>query len=152
MSAIPSTKTMTNMCVSKTAERSKSDVAAAINRFWEILRIGIKHTPKASEHYDGILEVFIDTLEMKNGRYHVSFPWKSRKLQVLCDNRNGAESRLESLFRQLSKSEEVMRYYDTAIRQHQTDGHSEEVSSRIKKLYRKEWTPRITGIICLIEL
>lgn len=64
---------------------------------------------------------------MKNGRYHVNLPWKSQELPELSDNRSVAESRLERLYRRLSKGEKLMKDYDNAIRQYQKDGHFEEV-------------------------
>lgn len=60
-------------------------------------------------------EEFADRVQLENGRYEVSLPWKDPH-DTLPDNYQLSLKRLQSLLRRLRQSPETLREYDSIIR------------------------------------
>ncbi|XP_067036295.1 uncharacterized protein [Acropora muricata] len=94
-----------------------------LSRFWDIESLGI-----IPESEDAVYESFLNWIQMKDARYEVSLPWKEMH-PALPDNYSLSYSRLAWLIGRLRKSPEVLREYDRVIKDRQSRGIVETVSS-----------------------
>ena len=94
-----------------------------LSRFWDIESLEIIH-----ESEDAVYESFLNWVQMKDARYEVSLPWKEMH-PALPDNYSLSYSRLAWLIGRLRKSTEVLREYDRVIKDQQSRGIVETVST-----------------------
>jgi hypothetical protein len=96
-----------------------------IERFWQIEDVGTKQKDQAMDVSDEqALSTFYDTLKFENGRYWVTWPWKSSKPE-LADNRKLAFARLHSTYNRLVKDRKLLEAYNDIIQQQLKAGITE---------------------------
>ena len=81
--------------------------------FWRLESIGIKDSAVVSDNSIA-LEKFNKSLNYKNGRYSVTWPWKNEKPE-LPENRTMAVGRLKSLVRRMKDNPDLIKKYDDII-------------------------------------
>ena len=89
--------------------------------FWELESLGIEEVAN-----DPVCDRFASTLQVKNGRYEVSLPWRKYH-DDLPDNYSLSRRRLHGLLKRLQQNPEVLREYDSIIREQLERGIVEEV-------------------------
>ena len=89
-----------------------------LRTFWELESLGIK--PKS------LYEEFEEKISFKNERYEVHLPWKSPH-PLLPDNYDLSAKRLTNLLKRLRQDPEVLREYDSVIRDQLSKGIVEVV-------------------------
>jgi len=94
-----------------------------LSKFWDIESLGI-----IPESEDAVYERFLSQVQVKDARYEVSLPWKEMH-PALLDNYRQSYSCLASLTGRLRKSPEVLHKYDRVIKDQQSRGIVETVSS-----------------------
>ena len=93
-----------------------------VSRFWETESIGI-----VPESEDVVHQQFLNEIQMKDGRYEVSLPWKDGH-PTLPDNYRLTCIRLGSTLRRLQRTPEILREYDKVIRDQEERGIIEAVN------------------------
>jgi hypothetical protein len=93
-----------------------------VAKFWETESIGI-----VPESEDAVHQQFLNEIQMKDGRYEVSLPWKDGH-PTLPDNYNLSCTRLGSTLRRLRRTPEILREYDRVIRDQEKKGIIEAVN------------------------
>ncbi|XP_064476598.1 uncharacterized protein LOC135390698 [Ornithodoros turicata] len=101
------------------------EISAQLRAFWELEHMGIKEEQTTVTNENEIINQFEDTVKVENGRYQVSFPW-NEKVARLRDNKDIAMKRLGSLTKRLLRDEQIMKEYDTGIREYMENGFAEE--------------------------
>jgi len=96
-----------------------------LEKFWSLESIGITD-PIDGKCDDEILEKFDKTVGFVNGRYQVTFPWKSDKSE-LPDNSGVALRRLKSLVHRLKGDSSLLQSYNNVIQQQLSLGIIETV-------------------------
>ena len=81
-----------------------------LQSFWELESLGIQ-----SPNNDPVSNQFTSTIQMKEGRYEVSLPWREYH-EPLPDNYNLSRRRLHGLVRRLKQEPTILREYDAIIR------------------------------------
>ena len=79
---------------------------------WKLDSIGIKEPIIPDD--DMAMEHFENSIQYSDGRYHVSWPWKTNNVE-LPDNYKLAHGRLQSVLKQLKKSPEILKKYNDVI-------------------------------------
>ena len=92
-----------------------------LRSFWELESLGIKEVAN-----DPVCDQFASTLQVKNGRYEVSLPWREYH-DDLQDNYSLSRRRLHRLLKRLQQNPEILREYDSIIREQLERGIVEEV-------------------------
>ncbi|XP_064475573.1 uncharacterized protein LOC135389456 [Ornithodoros turicata] len=100
-------------------------ISAQLRAFWELEHMGIKEEQSTVTNENEILNQFEDTVKVENGRYQVSFPW-NEKVARLRDNKEIAMKRLGPLTKRLLRDEQIMKEYDTGMREYMENGIAEE--------------------------
>ncbi|XP_064475439.1 uncharacterized protein LOC135389306 [Ornithodoros turicata] len=100
-----------------------------MERIWNLDSIGIRcdKTDEAQHHF--VLDNFKTSIQLKNDRYSVAFPWKP--VVSMQDNKHIAEQRLSQVTRRLTKSQGLMARYDAAIRENLVSGVAEKVTQEM---------------------
>ena len=98
-----------------------------IDEFWKLETIGIA----PSELYKNvdnqiIMDRFKDQVEIKNNRYHVTWPWKNEETNSP-ENYELCVGRLKSLHKRLAVSPETLQKYDNIIK----DQLAKEIIERV---------------------
>ena len=91
------------------APDSKQDLDQRLKMFWDLETLGIV------EDELSVYEEFEKTLVFKDGRYEVQLPWKQMH-PLLPDNRELSQKRLNGLLKRLRQNPQILRQYDTVIR------------------------------------
>ena len=104
-----STNLMTVHTLRIDAQPSVEDtLEESLHSFWSLESLGIK-VPEQS-----LIEEFGETIQLKNGRYEVSLPWKEQH-DVLPDNYLLSLNRLQGLVRRLRQEPDILQQYDAII-------------------------------------
>ena len=96
-----------------TEETDVSNINAVLQQFWEIGSSAIEGSSLSCEN-KRILECTENTIQLVDGRYTVSIPWKSDKI-VLPNNYSMALRRLQNLEKTLVKNPEIAKSYQKTI-------------------------------------
>ena len=92
-----------------------------LSKFWDLEALGVM-----PESEDEVYKQFLNKVQMKEGRYEVSLPWKNMH-PALPDNYSLSYSRLASLITRLRKTPAVLSEYDSVIRDQESKGIIENV-------------------------
>ena len=90
--------------------------------FWELESFGVR----AEE--DPVQEQFTESIQMVNGRYQVSLPWREYH-EPLPTNHELSLKRLRGLLRRLNQQPEVLAEYDKTIQEQRSKGIVERVET-----------------------
>ncbi|MEM7375552.1 MAG: DUF1759 domain-containing protein [Bacteroidota bacterium] len=85
-----------------------------INEFWNLERIGVSDDPIENDD-DLALENFQRTVEFKEDRYEVTFPWIEEKRALLPDNYDLAYDRFKGLAKRLRANPDALKAYQDII-------------------------------------
>ena len=96
-----------------TDETDMSNINTVLQKFWEVDCSAIEGTPLSCEN-KRILEYTGNTIELVDGRYRVSIPWKGDR-KVLPNNYSMALRRLQNLEKTLVKNPEIAKSYQETI-------------------------------------
>lgn len=99
-----------------------------IQDFWNVETIGILDTPETSLD-DLVQKKFEQSLKFENGRYQVTWPWKDVNPD-LPTNRELALGRLISSVSKMRNKPELMKAYDSVIRDQLEKGVIEKVTEK----------------------
>ncbi|XP_064469989.1 uncharacterized protein LOC135384731 [Ornithodoros turicata] len=120
-------QTTTAICVLRVGVAAAEPEPDILTRFWDLESIGISDEPKSKvEHNASVLEEFERNIQVRDGRYEVGLPWKTRP-DDLYDNYQVAKNRLQSLARRLNRDDSIEEY-DAVIRNYLKGGHAEKVT------------------------
>ena len=90
---------------------------------------------------DKALEQFNNTIQYKEGHYHVTWPWKSTEYD-LPENFDIAFGRMKTSSRRLENDQNLLKQYCEIIQPQVTGGTIEEVdSSQLESENRKHYLP-----------
>ena len=95
-------------------ENIENQIEPKMDEFWKLECIGIKETAEETTD-DKVLESFNNTVQKRNGRYHVQWPWKSDS-PGLPDNYRLAYGRLKSNIKRMKENEQLLTAYDEIIK------------------------------------
>ena len=90
-----------------------SNINTVLQKFWEVDCSAIEGTPLSCEN-KRILEYTENTIQLVDGRYRVSIPWKGDRM-VLPNNYSMALRRLQNLEKTLVKNPEIAKSYQETI-------------------------------------
>ena len=93
---------------------------------WSLDAIGIKECGRTSDD-DLAISQFNQSIKSVNGRYYVSWPWRSSSPNELKTNFGLAYGRLKSLLKQLKDRPEILVNYDKVIKQQEELGVVEKI-------------------------
>ncbi|MCP3684788.1 MAG: hypothetical protein GY861_19135 [bacterium] len=108
---------------------SEPTVLEKVDQLWNLESLGIKDNPDQDDDLCA-MEQFKKTVELKDGRYHVSWPWRSLPKKVLL-HLFLAQNRFRTFYdRRLSQQPSLLsKYHDTILQQMQL-GIIEQVPSQ----------------------
>ena len=86
-----------------------------LERFWKLEEVGVndKMSVQALEDENAVRQ-FKDTVRFEEGRYQVTWPWRTKQLE-LPDNFRLALKRLRSTYARLRKDDGLLKAYDDII-------------------------------------
>ena len=96
-----------------------------LHNLWELESIGIK------QEESSVLELFKETITLRNQRYKVSLPWEEAR-DPLPDNHSLRQRRLQSFLKRLSQKPEQLEEYDRVIKDQLDKGIIERVDQSEK--------------------
>ena len=111
-----------------------------LKKFWKFEQIGIEPESEKSDDTREY-ESFEETVEFVNGRYYVPWPWKEDQLDLLPENFELANGRLQSFVKRLTKTPEVLEKYNDTISQQLDMGVIEEVTEGMDESSAKHYIP-----------
>jgi hypothetical protein len=111
-----------------------------LKEWWELETIGIKESPSKSDD-ETVLEHFQDTVQYKNGRYFVRFPWKEHMTTQLPDNYGLALGRLKTLIKRFSGSPNIIEQYNSVIEDQLKKGIVERVGPDSPRGHKLHYLP-----------
>ena len=88
---------------------TNKELDTTLQSFWELESLGIR-----SSNTDPVSDQFVNTVQMKNGRYEVSLPWREYH-DPLPDNYQLSRKRLYGLLRRLKQTPDILREYNAII-------------------------------------
>lgn len=88
---------------------TNKDLDKTLRSFWELESLGIEEVSN-----DPVCDRFTSTLQVRNGRYEVSLPWRDYH-DDLPDNYDLSRRRLHGLLKRLQQNPAVLREYDSII-------------------------------------
>ena len=86
-----------------------------LQKFWDLEVLGIQ------DHETSVYDEFVKKISFKDGRYEVHLPWKEQH-PPLGDHYQMSLNRLISLLQRLKRSPEVLKEYDTVIKNQLSSG------------------------------
>ena len=86
------------------AEKLEEDIQV----LWDLEKLGITES-------DGVYEEFVDNICFNRDRYSVKLPWKEGR-DILDSNYELSLSRMKGQVKKLRKEPEILREYDSVIR------------------------------------
>lgn len=92
-----------------------------LSKFRDLEALGV-----VPENVDEVYKQFLNKVQMKDGRYEVSLPWKNIH-SAISDNYSLNYSRLASLITRLRKTSPVHSEYDSVVRDQDSKGIIENV-------------------------
>ena len=95
---------------------------------WDLDQIGIKESPYVMDN-DKVLEQFNNAIQYKEGRYYISWPWKSAEFS-LPENFDVAFGRMKTLSRRFQGDQNLLKQYCEIIKSQVTSGIIEEVENK----------------------
>lgn len=101
-----------------------------IENFWKLDSIGINDEMMNSDDANA-MKSFTENLSYKEGRYHVSWPWKENNPD-LPENRPLAIGRLKSVVKKLESHPELLEKYSTVLKEQLQNGIIEKVTQNKK--------------------
>ena len=101
-------------------QKSDTELEIALRRFWDVESLGIQGKETT------LYEKFVNSIAFINNRYPVRLPWKEYH-PTLPSNYKLSEDRLMSLLRRLRQSPEILKEYDSIIREQLRNGIIESV-------------------------
>lgn len=96
-----------------------------LHNLWELESVGIK------QEESSVLELFKETITLRNQRYKVSLPWEEAH-DPLPDNHSLRQRRLQSFLKRLSQKPEKLEEYDRVIKDQLDKGIIERVDQSEK--------------------
>ncbi len=114
-------------------------IPPSLEDFSSLQVIGIKDSPQRSDD-DRALEKFQKSVNFKDDRYHVSFPWKE-EIPDLPTNYELALGRLKSLLKRLSKDKDMLERYNGIIQDQLSKGIIERVTPETVEGSTKHYIP-----------
>ena len=99
---------------------------STVSRQWELESIGVSCDLEAAIP-DPVLAQFHESVDMSEGRYVVSLPWKSEMKEKLMSNQGSAVKRLDNLARKLSQDPQLEDRYNAALKEMEQAGIIHEV-------------------------
>jgi len=102
-----------------------SNINTVLQKFWEVDCSAIEGSPLSCENKT-ILEKTQVTIQMIDGRYRVSIPWKGDKM-VLPNNYSMALRRLQNLEKTLLRDPEIAKSYQEIICRYLEKGYIREI-------------------------
>ena len=96
-----------------------------LHNLWELESIGIK------QEESSVLELFKETITLRNQRYKVSLPWEEAH-DPLPNNHSLRQRRLQSFLKRLSQKPEQLEEYDRVIKDQLDKGIIERVDQSEK--------------------
>ena len=107
---------------------------------WDLDHIGIRDSPYVRDD-DKALEQFNNTIQYKEGRYHVTWSWKSTEFN-LPQNFNVAFGRMKSLSRRIQNDRNLLNQYCEIIQLQLTSGIIKEVDdNQLETENRRHYLP-----------
>ena len=114
-------------------------VTHGLENLWRLETIGIKD-PMVVETDEEALRKFNETIQFKDGRYQVAWPWKNEDV-CLPENFNLAMGRLRSLIYRLKSDATLVEKYNHIIQQQLQDGVIEVVDKSVVSDTSKHYLP-----------
>ena len=105
-----------------------------VEDFWRLEAISLTDSPVESDN-EIARKKFSETLQYKQGRYTVSWPWKEDQPD-LAENRTLALGRLKSLVSRMKNNPELIQKYDDIITDQLNKGIIEKVGSESNSLIK----------------
>ena len=100
-----------------------------VDDFWDLERIGISDCPYEKDDEEGVA-LFIESLVLKDARYHMNWLWRKGKKQFLKSNYHLAKGRLRSLAKRLKEGDNsALTEYQKVLQFQLLKGIIEEVPS-----------------------
>ncbi|KAL6735613.1 hypothetical protein Aduo_006035 [Ancylostoma duodenale] len=124
----------------ETRDEEYSSTDTILSKLWDLETIGIHDDPNPSadqRENEKIINQFLRTTRIKDGRIYVNFPWKEN-YPKMADNKNLARRRLENQYEKYHNNPEVWKAYCDTFHQQLSNGIIEEVdenSSNGKNVY-----------------
>ena len=107
---------------------------------WDLDQIGIKDSPYVIDN-DKALEQFNNTIQYNEGRYYVTWPWKSNEFN-LPENFDIAFGWMKTLLRRFQNDQNLLKQYCKIIQLQVTSGIIEKIdSSQLESKNRKHYLP-----------
>ncbi|XP_060577899.1 uncharacterized protein LOC132735020 [Ruditapes philippinarum] len=97
-----------------------------IENFWKLDSIGIRDEIVNCDDSNAMSQ-FIENLSYKDGRYHVSWPWKDENPEIP-ENRQLAVGRLKSVVRKLENHPDLLQKYSSVLKEQLENGIIEKVT------------------------
>ncbi|XP_060579216.1 uncharacterized protein LOC132736151 [Ruditapes philippinarum] len=97
-----------------------------IENFWKLDSIGIRDEIVNCDDSNAMSQ-FIENLSYKDGRYHVSWPWKDETPDIP-ENRQLAVGRLKSVVRKLENHPDLLQKYSSVLKEQLENGIIEKVT------------------------
>lgn len=110
-----------------------------MEHFWKLETIGI-HDPIEENDDDRALKMFSDDVKYEDGRYYVTWPWKSEN-PLLPDNFELAKCRLKCLTKKLSQDPAILKKYDEILQDQLQKGIIEKVDEHTTEGKIKHYVP-----------
>ena len=118
----------------------ESNVERGLDNLFSLESIGINEDSDVSSVDEPIIQQFQDSIEFKDGKYHVSLPWYPDKLKSVPSNHNIALSILDKVLDSLHKRGKFDEY-NKIFMQQLDDGIIEEISVDPSKYGEYIWIP-----------
>ena len=111
------------------AEIQTANESLDIERFWQIEDVGAKDAKPADLTDEEALRQFQETVQFHDGRYHVTWPWKSKEPD-LPNNYGLAYGRLRSTMNRLHQDENLLVEYNNIIQKQAEKGIIEKAPEK----------------------
>lgn len=105
-----------------------TNLDSVLRRFWDLESLGIVSDEPS------VYEKFLRGITFNNMRYEVRLPWKDEHT-ILPDNYELSETRLRGLLRCLKQDPQLLKEYDTVIR--------EQINNGIVEIVEEPWNSEI---------
>ena len=113
------------------SSRKNLELNESMGRFWDLESIGIKDNCKTLDD-DIVLEKFNNSIQVVDGRYEVSWPFKEEN-PSLPENFELSKGRLKSLLKRLSQRPDLYQKYNEIIQKQIQQGILERVVAGIQE-------------------
>ena len=111
------------LSMSKKVVSKGLNLEGQLERFWNLESLGI------NIEEESVYDKFGESIRFNGTRYVVELPWREQRV-IIADNYKNSLNRLMSLFNRLSQKEEVMREYDSIMKEQLELGILEPVTDQ----------------------